>query len=260
MYIAGVIERDNLVFKCVVNRLGIHLVLITLVLVGTFLLDSPSSIGTVTLSPPTVKHGEVQDTVHHRLLATGARGLQRTCRGVEPHIHTTGQSAAEFHVVVADKQNLTNKLRLARDVDNHLDEVLAGLIIGMCLTGKEEDDGTFRVVDQLRQTLQVAKQQMGALVGGETTGEADNQGVLIQIVDSLQNQFRAFLTLAHVFLDLLREVGYQLMLQLLADGPDGIVRHLFDLLPHLHIRLMVEVIRTKSEFVKTLPEAVAPSR
>ena len=48
------------------------------------------------------------------------------------------------------------------------------------------------------------------------------------------------------------------MLQLLADVPNLFIRYLVDLIPHLHIRLVVDVTGAKGLLVEALPQTVAP--
>ena len=47
--------------------------------------------------------------------------------------------------------------------------------------------GVLLVIDDLGQTVEVGKQQMGALVGGEPAGETDYEGVGVDLVEHLHN-------------------------------------------------------------------------
>ncbi len=61
-----------------------------------------------------------------------------------------------------------------------LDHGLALLVFGMGLACQEELHGMTRVAKQGRQPFRLAEQQIGPLVGGETTGKAHRQGIGIQ--------------------------------------------------------------------------------
>ena len=49
----------------------------------------------------------------------------------------------------------------------------------MSLTGKEELNRTLRVVDNLRQTVEVCEEQVSTLVGSKTTAETNDKGVAV---------------------------------------------------------------------------------
>ena len=58
-----------------------------------------------------------------------------------------------------------------------LEDLLARLVERVGLAGEDELDRELRVVDQRGHQLEVAEDEVGALVGGEPPGEADRQGV-----------------------------------------------------------------------------------
>ena len=66
---------------------------------------------------------------------------------------------------------------------NLLDEALSCTVGGVRLTGKEELHGIVGIVDNLREAFEVGEEKMGALVGGETTSEADDERVGVDLVE-----------------------------------------------------------------------------
>ena len=67
--VAVVVERQNLVLEERVDGSCVELILIALVLVCALLLESPAGTLAVALNPPSVKYGEIDNTVHLSLLA-----------------------------------------------------------------------------------------------------------------------------------------------------------------------------------------------
>src|SRR3712207_523510 len=67
-----------------------------------------------------------------------------------------------------------------------LDQALSGAISRVCLTREEEQNGMFGVVHNLREALEVGKEQVSTLVSGETTAETYHQRVRI---NALQQRY-----------------------------------------------------------------------
>jgi len=62
-----------------------------------------------------------------------------------------------------------------RDVEDPADQFLARFIRRMRLAGKNDLDRALRVLEDRAQAIEIAQQQIGALVSCEATGKADRQ-------------------------------------------------------------------------------------
>ena len=132
--VLGVVEGDNLILEQRVDGGCVKLILIALVLIGTLLRQSPACALTVAFNPPTIKHGEIDDTVHLSFLARGTRCLQRTGRCVHPDVDTRHQTTGQLHIVILEEDNLAQELRHAADFENTLNQALTSTVGGMGLT------------------------------------------------------------------------------------------------------------------------------
>ena len=119
----------------------IEFVLLSLILVGTLVGESPTCAGAITFVPPSVEHGEVDDTVHQGLFTRGSGGFERTGGRVHPDIDAADETACKLHVVVVEENDLTDEFGALGDVVNLLDEALSCTVGGVCLTGEEELHG-----------------------------------------------------------------------------------------------------------------------
>ena len=70
--------------------------------------------------------------------------------------------------------------RVAGEVDDRLDQLLAFVVGRVGLAGEDELDRLVGVFEQLLKAIGVAQQQRAAFVGGEAAGEADGQRLGIE--------------------------------------------------------------------------------
>ncbi len=144
---------------------------------GAAFADGESVEAVVGLGPPAVEHGEVEAAVEHDLLPAGAGGFEGTAGIVEPDVDSLDEVAADVDVVVLDEEELVGKVGVAHHFGDLLQDTLSGFVVRMGLAGEEELHGALGVVDHGGKALHVLEQQIGALVGGESAGEADGEGV-----------------------------------------------------------------------------------
>ncbi len=229
--VAAVVFRCDLLLDGVVDHLGVEFVLIALVGEGALHGQGPSGTLLVALDPPAVEHGELHHAVHHALLARRARSLQRTGRGVHPDVDALNHLAGQVHVVVLQEEYLAHELRHGRYLHNALDEILTGLVVRVSLAGEDELHGALFVVHDLRQTVEVREEQVGALVGGEAAGEADGEDVGLDAVDDLNHLAGRIQTHLVGIAVALADVVDQLVFEHHALMPELLVRNLVDLLP-----------------------------
>ena len=186
LLVACIVQRQDFLFEDAVNGSGIQLVLVFLVLVSTFFRQRPTCTFTVAFQPPSVEYGEVYNTVHQRLL-TGSTGcFERTCRSVQPDIHTRYEAACQLHIVVFEEDNLTQELGTAGDFDDSLNQSLT-CAVRVSLTCKQELYRIIGVVHNLRQTVQVGEQQVRTLISSETTPETNQQRIRVNLVQQRYN-------------------------------------------------------------------------
>src|SRR6185437_661389 len=113
----------------------------------------------------------------HDLLAAGAGGFERTARIVEPYVDALYEVASDVDVVVLDEDELGGELGVSHAFGDLLEHALAGFVVRVGLAGEEELHGTLGVVDHSGEALHVREEQVGALVGGEASREADGERV-----------------------------------------------------------------------------------
>ena len=256
--VAAVIERDDLIFEQTVDVGCVEFVLLTLVLVGTLVGKCPTGAGTITFIPPTIEHGEVDHAVHEGLFARRSGGFEGTRGGVHPDIDAADETTCELHVVVVEENDLTNELGALRDVVNLLDEALSCTVGGVRLTGKEELHGIVGIVDNLREAFEVGEEKMGALVGGETTSEADDERVGVDFVEQRHHAGRIALVAQPVVAETFADVVDEFLFQRDASFPNFLVTDLINVFPQRRIALIFEEGLAKVLFVHGFPLAGAP--
>ena len=170
-------ERNNFVLEQTIDCCSIKLILITLVLICTFLGKSPTCALAIALKPPTIKYREVYNTIHLSLLTRCTRCLKRTSWSIHPDINTRYKTTSKHEVVVLKEDNLAKELRTLAYLIDLLDQALACTISRVCLTCKEELNRTLWVVNDLRKTLKVCEEKVSTLVSSKTTTEANEQSI-----------------------------------------------------------------------------------
>src|SRR5262249_17288305 len=112
--------------------------------------------------------------------AAGAARFKRPAWVVEPNIHALDQVASDVDVVILDEYDAAAKFGTPANLDDLGDQLLAAVVARMGLAGEDDLHRAVLVVDDGGQALQVAKEQVAALVGGEAAGKADGQGFGIE--------------------------------------------------------------------------------
>src|SRR5262249_26258617 len=125
----------------------------------------------------------------------------------------------------------------ARHPHNTLDQLLAHAVFRMGLAGEDDLNRPISGLDQIGQALDVLKDQAGSLVGSESPGETDRQGIQIKSVHGLLNRSIAFISTAslsnHAIPNEVDQPGFENLLGLPKLGiNDG-----FDTLPRFRVTL-----------------------
>ena len=108
----------------------------------------------------------------------------------------------------------------------------------MGLAGEEELDGVVGVVDDFGEALEVGEEQVGALVGGETAGEAYHEGVGVDLVDEGDDARGVALVLEPRFAEAAAYVLDELGLEAYAGVPDFLVGDVVDAAPDGFVALV----------------------
>ena len=256
----SVVKGKDFILEHAVDGGGIKLVLIVLIGVGATLGQSPTSSLTIAFIPPAVLDGEVNNSIHQRLFAAGARGLLRTGGRVKPNIHAADKTTSEVHVVVLKEDNLSKELRTTADVNDALDKALTCTIVRMRLTGVDKLHGIVGVIDDASQTIKVRKEQVSTLVSGKATSEANEQGVGIDFVHQADNTAGISLIAEPRGAELLADEVNELALQAHVGIPDFLVGHTVDGFPNGSVRLVFQERLIKVLLIKRAPFGGYPCR
>ncbi len=90
------------------------------------------------------------------------------------------------------KYHAAGEPRIVPQVGDLANQLLAGLVGRMRLAGEDDLDRPLRIVDHRRQSIQIAHDQVGPLVGGKSSGEADRQNVRVEQVAGDLHRLVAF--------------------------------------------------------------------
>ena len=256
--VASVVERNDFLLQHRVDGGSVELVLMALVLIGAAVGQCPTSTFAVAFVPPTIEHGKVDNTIHKCLLARRTGSLEGTGRRVHPDVHTRNEAASQLHVVVVEEDNLADKLGTLADFVNLLDEALACAISGVSLTGEEELHGIVGVVDNLGQTVEVGEEEVRTLVGGKTTGEADEERVGVDLVEQAHDARRIALVLEPVLAEAATDVLNEFRLELHAGVPNHLIGNFVNLFPDLLVALVAHESLVEILVIDSLPLLGAP--
>src|SRR5579859_4543702 len=176
---------DNLFLKQTVQRKAIGLGLDILIVVFTLLTNGPAVFAVVALGPPAVQDTAIGLPVERSLLTTGAAGLVRADRIIEPEICAGDEVASHVDIIVLQEDNFSSQLVAARGPINLLNQRLARFVGGMCLAREDNLDWTRRIVQQAAQAVDVAEEQSCAFIGGKAACETEDQRIGINQVIKL---------------------------------------------------------------------------
>ncbi len=79
----------------------------------------------VTLHPPAIENAQAGDAVEGGFHSAGAGSFQRILRGVEPEIAAGSEIAAEFEVVIVEKNDGDGFLEGLLGFENALDDIFS---------------------------------------------------------------------------------------------------------------------------------------
>ena len=167
--------------------------------VGAAGADGEAVESVVSFGPPAVEDGEVEASVEDDLLSAGARGFEGTAWVVEPDVDSLDEVAAYVDVVVLDEDELVGELAVAHHLGDLLEDLLARLVEGMGFAGEDELHWALGVVDHGRESLDVGKEEVGALVSGKAAGEADGEGIRGEELAEVLQGFAGFVAALGLF-------------------------------------------------------------
>ena len=165
----------------------------------------------------------------------------------------------QFHIVILKEKNLTYEFRLLRYFVNALDQALSGAIGGMRLAGKDKLDGVIGVVDNLFQTFEIAKQQVGALIRSKAAREADQERVGANLVEQRNDTRRVALILEPAFTEAVADILNEAILKTNASIPNHSIRNFVNAFPISGITLVFHKVGIKV-FLKDSPPLVSNPR
>src|SRR5262245_27718926 len=154
--VAVEIERRDLVFERAVERLGVGVVagFVTHAL-WQARINRPAIATLVSFIPPSVQDAQMGHAVKRGLLTTGAAGLHRQPRVVEPDVNAAHEVFGDVNVVILDKGDSPAEPVLAREVINLADQVAAQRVGRMRLAGEDDLHGAPLIVEYLFETLDI---------------------------------------------------------------------------------------------------------
>ena len=106
--------------------------------------------------PPSIENGEIQSAVKNHFLTAGTRSFQRPARSIQPDIDSLHEMPSHIDVVVFDKDKLVGEARIAHQLRDLAQHVLAWPVVRMSLSGKHKLDRTFWIVHHRSQQFQMS--------------------------------------------------------------------------------------------------------
>ena len=154
-----------------------HLLKLLMEITRLITLDRPTShVVDTTLYPPTIKGGELRDTIMRSLHTRSARGLHRRLRSIYPEIDTRNHLLGDINVIIRDISDVDSACKLLLDIEQLPDKVLARLVLRMRLAGDDELDLTYTLMDG-PQPIKVREHHGQTLVRGSTTGKTQSEDI-----------------------------------------------------------------------------------
>ena len=202
----------------------------------------------------------MHNTVHSSLFATGTRSFLRPGRRIHPDINPLYQFLGQIHIIVRQKDDLTQELRIFGYLDNPFDQVLSGFIGRMGFPGKDKLHRMFGVIDDFIQAFEVTEQQVSPLVGSETPGKTYGQNIVPQSFTDLNHLPGSEIRSSHLVFQqffymidqALTQFGTHLIYDSIGNG--------IDLFETFLIVMMILKIFTEQRFFYFLPFGSRPSR
>ena len=130
----------------------------------------------------------------------------------------------------------------------------------MRLPREEELYGILRIIDDALQTLEVGKEEMGTLIGSETTTEADQKSIRVDPIEYRYGRFGITTTLDPLLSVEGADMLDQMKLNLLVRLPYLFVRYGLDLRPRILGRLILDKVLAEVLEIELLPSWGSPCR
>ena len=135
---AAIEEWDHLLFEQPEERPALYFVLIFVILVLFPVTDSPTVLAVETFCPPAIDDAQVDSAVDGSLHPAGSARLERSAWGVQPDVAALHEVAGHLHVVVLEEHDPTTDVVSAGQLDELPDQLLALLVSGVGLPGKND--------------------------------------------------------------------------------------------------------------------------
>ena len=142
--------------------------------------DGPAVVLGISLHPPAIQDAQVDAAVGADFHAAGAGRFQGPARIVQPNVNPLHHVTGQVDLIVFQENDAAAKLRSASDVHDLGDQLLAAVVTGMGLAGKQQLHGSILIVDDGAKPIEIAKNQRATLISGETPGETDGQCLWIE--------------------------------------------------------------------------------
>src|SRR5438876_11984177 len=137
--------------------------------------DSKAIGAIVTFAPPAIEDAEIEAAMAAGFHPAGARGLQRTARGVKPNITTRNHLPRHVHVVILDENQVPLQIAVFAQVNDMLDVTLAIVVARVRLAGENELHGPALVTGELHNVFQLLEYERRALVDRKSPGKIDGE-------------------------------------------------------------------------------------
>ena len=170
----------DIIFQQVVEGIAVYHVLVFVVVVFLAVADGPAAILPVAFAPPTVQNTDVQNAVDGGFHSGGTAGFHGPSGCVEPYISSLNEISGHVDIVIFQKHDPLSHLRIFCKRDQLPDNILSFPVFGMRLSGKNNLNRSFRVIDDLFQPLGIFQDQGCPFVCGKPPGKPDGEDFRIQ--------------------------------------------------------------------------------
>ena len=114
------------------------------------------------------------------------------------------------------------------------------------------------IVDNLRKPFEVGKEKMGALVGGKTTGKADEKGIGIDAFENRNDTRGIALVLNPVIAELVAHEADEFVFHHLTHIPNLFIGHIIDFLPQRTVILTGKEVGSEVFYIELFPFRSGP--
>ena len=150
-----------------------------------------------------------------------------------------------MEVVVLDKGDAPGKDRVEGATENALQVVLARVVGGMCLAGKDDLHRPAGRVQDASQAIGIAKDERGPLVAREPAGESQCERVVVEHRAGRQHAVGADAISGPERTSALADERKQMAAQRRAHGPELLVRDLHDAIPERRLVVAIDPVATE---------------